>query len=39
MKLGSNGMQFKYDPNVFAAAKSYGTIGLVQNSWRELPPV
>ncbi len=37
IKLGSNGMQFKYDRNVFSAAKSYGTVGLVQNSWRELP--
>jgi hypothetical protein len=38
MKLGSNGMQFKYDRNVFSAARSYGTVGLVQNTWRELVP-
>jgi hypothetical protein len=37
VKLGSNGMQVKYDRNVFSAAQSYGTVGLVQNTWRELP--
>jgi hypothetical protein len=37
VKLGSNGMQVKFDANVFNAARSYGTVGLVQNTWRELP--
>ena len=38
LKLGSNGMQVKFDPRVFAAVESYGTVGLVQNTWRELDP-
>ena len=38
VQLGSNGFQFDFDPNVFSAVKSYGTVGLVQNTWRELPP-
>jgi len=33
---GSNAIQVQYDPNVFGAAASYGTVGLVQNTWREL---
>ena len=33
---GSNGIQVQYDPNVFSAAASYGTVGLVQDTWREL---
>lgn len=37
MKVGSNGGQIKFDPNVFGALSSYGTVGLIQNSWRELP--
>jgi hypothetical protein len=28
----------KYDPNAFNALATYGTTGLVQNTWRELPP-
>jgi Tfp pilus assembly protein PilX len=38
MKVGSNGLQMRFDPNVFDAAESYGTVGLVQNTWRELRP-
>jgi Tfp pilus assembly protein PilX len=38
VQLGSNGNNFQFDPNVFNAIKSYGTVGLVQNTWRELPP-
>jgi Tfp pilus assembly protein PilX len=38
MKIGSNGLQVRFDPNVFDAAQSYGTVGLVQNTWRELRP-
>lgn len=37
--IGSNGTQIKYDKNAFGAAKSYGAVGLVQNTWRELAPV
>lgn len=37
--IGSNAApNIKYDKNAFAAAKSYGAVGLVQNTWRELPP-
>jgi Tfp pilus assembly protein PilX len=35
--LGSNGMQLRFDINAFSAVSSYGTVGLVQNTWRELP--
>lgn len=35
---GSDGVQVQYDPNVFSAVASYGTVGLVQNTWRELAP-
>ena len=35
--IGSNGGQMKFDVNAFSALHSYGTIGLVQNTWRELP--
>ena len=38
VQLGTNGNNFDFDPNVFGAVKSYGTVGLVQNTWRELPP-
>jgi hypothetical protein len=38
LNLGSNGEQLKFDPNAFNAIQSYGTAGLVQNTWRELPP-
>ena len=35
---GSNGLQVQFDPNVFGAVASYGTVGLVQDTWRELIP-
>jgi hypothetical protein len=35
---GNNGLQVQFDPNVFNAVASYGTVGLVQNTWRELAP-
>jgi hypothetical protein len=35
--LGSNGMQLRFDVRAFSAVASYGTVGLVQNTWRELP--
>lgn len=38
LKLGSNGLQVRYDSRVFEASQSYGTVGLVQNTWRELDP-
>ena len=37
LDVGSNGLQVKYDANAFGGIKSYGTVGLVQNTWRELP--
>lgn len=37
LRAGSSGMQIYYDRNVFNAIRSYGTAGLVQNTWRELP--
>ena len=38
LRVGSNGVNVAYDANIFAAIASYGTVGLVQNTWRELPP-
>jgi len=38
LKLGSNGIQVTFDRRVFDAVESYGTVGLVQNTWRELNP-
>jgi hypothetical protein len=38
LDVGSNGLQVKYDANVWSAIRSYGTVGLVQNTWRELDP-
>jgi hypothetical protein len=34
--IGSNSVNMKYDSNVFNSVTSYGTVGLVQNTWREL---
>jgi hypothetical protein len=31
-------MQVSYDGSIFDAVESYGTVGLVQNTWRELSP-
>jgi hypothetical protein len=28
-----------YDPNAFSSLYTFGTAGLVQNTWRELPPL
>jgi hypothetical protein len=36
-KIGSNGLQFKFDRRVFEAVSTYGAVGLLQTSWRELP--
>jgi len=38
LKVGSNNLQITFDPRVFDAVESYGTVGLVQNTWRELQP-
>ena len=34
--IGSNSLNMKFDSNVFNSVTSYGTVGLVQNTWREL---
>jgi hypothetical protein len=34
--IGSNSLNIMYDANVFNSVTSYGTVGLVQNTWREL---
>jgi hypothetical protein len=34
--IGSNSLNIKFDSNVFNSVTSYGTVGLVQNTWREL---
>ena len=34
--VGSNSLNMKFDANVFSGVTSYGTVGLVQNTWREL---
>jgi hypothetical protein len=38
LKVGSNNLQINFDNRVFDTIESYGTVGLVQNTWRELPP-
>lgn len=38
LKVGSNNLQITFDPKVFDTVESYGTVGLVQNTWRELQP-
>ena len=38
IKVGSNNLQIKFDSRVWDALQSYGTVGLVQNTWRELDP-
>jgi hypothetical protein len=38
LKVGSNNLQIKFDGSVFDTVESYGTVGLVQNTWRELDP-
>ena len=35
---GQNLPNLKYDPNAFRDITSFGTAGLIQNTWRELPP-
>jgi hypothetical protein len=35
---GSNGLQLYWNARVFDSIQSYGTAGLVQNTWRELNP-
>jgi len=36
VEIGSNSLNMKFDANVFSTVTSYGTVGLVQNTWREL---
>ena len=36
VRVGSNSLNLAFDPNVFNSVSSFGTVGLVQNTWREL---
>jgi hypothetical protein len=36
VKIGSNSLNMAFDGNVFNSVSSFGTVGLVQNTWREL---
>jgi hypothetical protein len=36
VKIGSNSLNLGFDANVFNSVSSFGTVGLVQNTWREL---
>jgi Tfp pilus assembly protein PilX len=38
LMASANGMQIQFDANVFNSLASYGTVGLVQDTWRELTP-
>jgi hypothetical protein len=38
LHASSNGLQIYYDANIWNAVASYGTVGLVQDTWRELVP-
>lgn len=35
---GSNGPNLQFSANAFNALATFGTAGLIQNTWRELPP-
>jgi type II secretory pathway pseudopilin PulG len=37
-QASSNRASVTFDPNAFNSLASFGTTGLVQNTWRELPP-
>jgi hypothetical protein len=37
--IGANGGQIEYDSNVFREVKSYGSAGVIQNTWREVKGV
>lgn len=34
--IGSSKLNIRLDPNAFSAVKSYGSAGIVQNTWREI---
>jgi len=36
MLAGSSGLNIVYDPNAFRAVASYGSAGVLQNTWREI---
>jgi Tfp pilus assembly protein PilX len=38
LNAGSNGLQLTYNKLALDSIQTYGTAGLVQNTWRELPP-
>lgn len=38
MELGSSGLNLVFDINAFRAVASYGSAGVIQNTWREIQP-
>jgi type II secretory pathway pseudopilin PulG len=36
VEVGSNKSNIVYDPNAFKAVRSYGSAGVIQNTWREI---
>ncbi len=38
VEAGSDKFNIIFDGDAFAVLQTFGTAGLVQNSWRELPP-
>lgn len=36
MVVGSSGLNINFDVNAFRAVASYGSAGVVQNTWREI---
>lgn len=37
VSAGSNGLNLIYEPNVFNALISFGSAGIIRNTWREVP--
>ena len=38
LSAGSSKVNLVYDPNVFNGFNAFGTVGIVQNTWREITP-
>jgi len=38
LKVGDSKENIRFDPNAFSAVKSYGSAGVIQNTWREIKP-
>lgn len=37
-EVGSSGLNIVFDPNAYASVRSYGSAGVIQNTWREIKP-